>query len=57
MTSYNLLPKPTKTTLQPDDDKVSTNPASTCEANADDEEKCHRLRKKSWSREAPAIEG
>ena len=57
MTSYNLLPKPTKTTLQPDDDKVSSNPASTCEANADDEEKCHRLRKKSWSREAPAIEG
>ena len=51
---YNSSATPT---LQPDDVIVSSSPANACVANADDEEQCHRPRKKRFETiEAPAIE-
>ena len=53
--SFNYFTRPI---LQPDDVIASLSPASVCEAYADDEEQCHRLRKRDLkTSEAPVIEG
>ena len=48
----------TTPTQQPDDVMVSSSPASVNVANTNDEEQCHRSRKKRLkTSEAPAIDG